>query len=195
MGLLESKARKIISQMTGKTTTARMKVRQGLYHQPCCRPRRTCPPSRKEAGERRTNHPCASTMYTSGYRKPYHIHTSAVNSIASPIAKKRASPAPYGDSGPSLPSFEPVVRILKRSTNATGATAAPTTTSSQKSLVERERDYQQARERIFGSTSEGAISSSDNIPKDSEAPSIVKRQPRGPSSEDAVGFRRQPDQM
>ena len=58
--------------MTGKTTTARMKVRQDLYHQPCCRPRRTCPSSRKEAGERRSNHPCASTVYTNGYCKPYH---------------------------------------------------------------------------------------------------------------------------
>jgi len=120
---------------------------------------------------------------------------NAPNSMASPIAKKRAPPASYSDSGPSLPSFEPTVRILKRSTNPTGVTAAPTTASPQKSLVEREREYQQARERIFASPSDSAVSSSDNICKDSGAQSIIQRQPRGPSSGDAVGFRRQTTQM
>jgi len=122
----------------------------------------------------------------------------AANSIS--IAKNRAPPPPppsYGDSGRGLPSFEPAVRILKRSSNSTGASPAPTTASpQQKSLVEREREYQQARERIFGSPSEGASSSGDSAPKDSGAPSVVvQRQPRGPSSGDAVGFRQQIDQM
>lgn len=122
------------------------------------------------------------------------INTSAANSMASPTPKKRAPLASYSDSGPSLPSFEPAVRILKRSTNPTGVTAAPTTSSPQKSLVEREREYQQARERIFGSPSDSTVSSSDNIPKDSGAPSSIQRQPRGPSSAEAVGFRRQTNQ-
>lgn len=128
---------------------------------------------------------------------PIKLPISAANSMASPIAKKRAPPAaPYGDSGPSLPSFEPVVQILKRSTNPTGgATPTPIAASSQKPLVEREREYQQARQRIFGSTSDGAISSSDNIPKDSDVPSVVQRQPQGPSSEDAVGFRGRSNRM
>jgi len=115
---------------------------------------------------------------------------TAAAPMAPPVAKKTALPTPYSDSGPSLPSFEPVVRILKRTTNPTDATAAPTMASPQKSLVEREREYQQARERIFGLTSRGAISSSDDASKDLGAPLVVLRQPRGPSSGDAVGFGR-----
>ena len=172
---------------------AGMKVRRKLKPRPCYKLRRTRPPSRR-AEER--NHPCASTtMYIHGYCKSLLVSTSAATSMASPLVKKRASSASYGDSGPSLPSFQPTMRILKRSTNTTGATAAPTTVSPQKSLVEREREYQQARERIFGSTSNGAVSSSDNIPKDSGVPVVVQRQPRGPSSGDAVGFRRQTNHM
>lgn len=179
---------------------------QDLYHHPPCRslsPKRTRPPSRRRAGvERRSNHSCASAMYTYEWllqALPIKLpikNASAANSMASPVAKKRASPAaPYGDSGPSLPSFEPIVQILKRSTNPTGATPAPIAASSQKSLVEREREYQQARQRIFGTTSDDAISSNDNIPKGSDAPSVIQRQPQGPSSEDAVGFRGRSNRM
>jgi len=110
---------------------------------------------------------------------------------SSSTAKKGALPASHYDLGPSLPSFEPAVRILKRSTNSSGTTAAPTSAPPQKSLVEREREYQQARERIFGSTREGEVfSNGDDSSKDLGVSSVVQRQPQGPPSGDAMGFRR-----
>ncbi|KAJ7323811.1 hypothetical protein DFH08DRAFT_886968 [Mycena albidolilacea] len=80
---------------------------------------------------------------------------------------------------PPPAAFQPAMRILKRPSNA-GPAAAPPPVAAGETLKEREARYQAARERIFGSDSDGGASSPGDK-KDKKAGGVV-RNPRGPAA-------------
>ncbi|KAI0088317.1 hypothetical protein BDY19DRAFT_950300 [Irpex rosettiformis] len=81
---------------------------------------------------------------------------------------------------PPPAAFQPSIRILRRpSAMSNGQPVTPQTNAQQKSFVQREVDYQLARDRIFGESSGRA---------ETVASTVVKHDPSGsPTPRDAPG--------
>src|SRR5882757_6758122 len=105
------------------------------------------------------------------------------------------SPSSTGTSVVSPPpaAYQPTMRILKRPSPSQSASNSTTSLSSQtrNTLAEREAQYQEARNRIFGTTSEDCgddlesgrrvRSARDTGGKAADVGSAVLRAPMGPS--------------
>lgn len=91
---------------------------------------------------------------------------------------------------PPPAAFQPTMRILKRPSPSQSASNSTTSLSLQtrNTLAEREAQYQEARNRIFGTTSERGSDDLESRPrvrdgsgKGADAGSAVLRPPTGPS--------------